>query len=105
MKNYTRVTTDSGCHTLLIERLASPIEMPESKRRKPKNPPKSQKAITEARKAKEPSPTWYVAMMAGLMVVGVLLVLLRFILNLDQTLLLLGLAAIAVGFLMTTNYR
>lgn len=90
---------------MLIERLASPIEMPESKRRKPKNPPKSQKAIEEARKAKEPSPTWYVALMAGLMVVGVLLVLLRFILDLDQTLLLLGLAAIAGGFLMTTNYR
>lgn len=79
--------------------------MPESKRRKPKNPPKSEKAIEEARKAKEPSPTWYVALMAGLMVFGVFLVLIRFILDLDQTLLLLGLAAIAGGFLMTTNYR
>lgn len=79
--------------------------MPESKRRKPKNPPRSQKAIEEARKAKEPSPTWYVALMAGLMVVGVLLVLLRFILDWPQTLLLVGLAAIAGGFLMTTNYR
>ncbi|HEY7821951.1 MAG TPA: cell division protein CrgA [Acidimicrobiia bacterium] len=105
MKNYIGVTLVPGRHASLIERLASPIEMPESKRRKPKNPPKSQKAIEEARKAKEPSPTWYVALMAGLMVVGVLLVLLRFILDLDQTLLLLGLAAIAGGFLMTTNYR
>jgi hypothetical protein len=43
--------------------------------------------------------------MAGLMVVGVILVLLRFILDLDQVLLLVGLGAIAVGFLMTTNYR
>jgi hypothetical protein len=32
-------------------------------------------------------------------------VLLRFILNLDQVLLLVGLGAIAAGFLMTTNYR
>lgn len=79
--------------------------MPESKRRKPKNRPQSQKAIEAAAKAKDPSPTWYVAVMAGLMVVGVVLVLLRFILNLDQTVLLIGLGAIAAGFLMTTNYR
>ncbi len=79
--------------------------MPESKRRKPKNRPQSQKAIDAAAKAKDPSPTWYVAVMAGLMVVGVVLVLLRFILDLDQTFLLVGLGAIAGGFLMTTNYR
>lgn len=79
--------------------------MPESKRRKPKNPPQSQKAIVAAAKAKEPSPTWYVAVMAGLMVVGVVLVLLRFILDWPQVMLLVGLGAIAVGFLMTTNYR
>ena len=79
--------------------------MPESKRRKPKNRPQSQKAIEAAAKAKDPSPTWYVAVMAGLMVVGVILVLLRFILDLDQTFLLVGLAAIAGGFLMTTDYR
>lgn len=78
--------------------------MPESKRRKPKNPPKSQKAL-EAAKAKDPSPTWYVATMTGLMVVGVILVLVRFIFEQDQFLLLVGLAAIAGGFLMTTNYR
>ena len=79
--------------------------MPESKRRKPKNRPQSQKAIEAIAKAKEPSPTWYVALMAGLMVVGVILVLLRFILDWDQTMLLVGLGAIAAGFLMTTNYR
>lgn len=79
--------------------------MPESKRRKPKNPPRTQESIEEARKAKDPSPTWYVAVMAGLMVVGVLLVLLRFILDWPQVLLLIGLGAIAAGFLMTTNYR
>lgn len=79
--------------------------MPESKRRKPKNRPQTQKAIEAAAKAKEPSPTWYVAVMAGLMVIGVVLVLLRFILDMSQTVLLIGLGAIAAGFLMTTNYR
>jgi hypothetical protein len=79
--------------------------MPESKRRKPKNRPQSQKAIETAAKAKDPSPTWYVALMAGLMVVGVLLVLARFVFQWPQTMLLIGLGAIAAGFLMTTNYR
>lgn len=79
--------------------------MPESKRRKPKNRPQSPQAAEAAAKAKEPSPTWYVAMMAGLMVAGVVLVLARFIFEMDQVLLLVGLGAIAAGFLMTTNYR
>ena len=79
--------------------------MPESKRRKRKNPPRSQKEIEAAAKAKEPSPTWYVALMAGLMVVGVLLVLARFIFRWPQAMLLVGLGAIAAGFMMTTNYR
>lgn len=78
--------------------------MPESKRRKPKSRPQSQRAA-QAAKEKDPSPTWYVAVMAGLMVVGVVLVLLRFILQMDQLWLVAGLGAIAVGFLMTTNYR
>jgi 1,4-dihydroxy-2-naphthoate octaprenyltransferase len=78
--------------------------MPESKRRKPKNPPQSQKAVA-ARKAEEPSPTWYVAAMTGLMVIGVILVLVRFIFDQPQALLLIGLGCIAAGFLMTTNYR
>lgn len=78
--------------------------MPESKKRKPKkSPPPS--SVQTATKAKDPSPTWYVAIMAGLMVIGVLLVLLRFILQLDQLVLVAGLVAIAIGFLMTTNYR
>lgn len=79
--------------------------MPESKRRKPKNPPRPPSAVAASAKSKEPSPTWYVALMAGLMVVGVFLVLLRFILQWDQLILIAGLAAIAAGFVMTTNYR
>jgi hypothetical protein len=43
--------------------------------------------------------------MAGLMVIGVLLVLIRFVFELDQLVLVVGLVAIAAGFLMTTNYR
>ncbi len=82
--------------------------MPESKRRKPKNT-----SATKSRTAgnpvlasdDDPSPTWYVAVMAGLMIVGTVLVLIRFVFGLDQYFLLLGLALIAGGFFMTTNYR
>jgi 1,4-dihydroxy-2-naphthoate octaprenyltransferase len=79
--------------------------VPESKRRKPKNPSVSAKTAQAAVKSKEPSPTWYVALMAGLMVAGVILVLLRFVFEWDQTVLIIGLVSIAAGFLMTTNYR
>ena len=82
--------------------------MPQSKRRKPKNTAatKSRTASnTVLRTGEEPSPTWYVALMAGLMVAGTLLVLVRFIFRQDQYLLLLGLGLIAAGFFMTTNYK
>jgi hypothetical protein len=39
------------------------------------------------------------------MVLGVILVLLRFVFDWDQMVLVGGLLAIAGGFLMTTNYR
>ncbi len=79
--------------------------MPESKRRKPKNRPQSQEVIAAAAREKDPSPTWYVGLMAGLMVIGVVLVLVRFILQMDQLVLVAGLGFITVGFIMTTNYR
>lgn len=82
--------------------------MPESKRRKPKNTgaTKSRTASNAVlNSGEDPSPTWYVAVMAGLMIVGTILVLIRFVFGLDQYLLLLGLALIAAGFFMTTNYR
>ena len=78
--------------------------MPVSKKRKgaerrrptpPRNPVK----------ASTPSSRWYVITMAGLMGVGLILVLLRFVLGLDQLWLVGGLALIAGGFLMTTGYR
>ncbi|HEX9761537.1 MAG TPA: cell division protein CrgA [Acidimicrobiia bacterium] len=79
--------------------------MPESKRRKPKGRPPSLRAAEAALKAKEPSPTWYVVLMAGLMIAGVIVVLLRFVFEWDQRVMIGGLLAIAAGFLMTTNYR
>ncbi|MFV1962881.1 MAG: cell division protein CrgA [Acidimicrobiia bacterium] len=79
--------------------------MPESKRRKPKNRPQSQEVIAAAAREKDPSPTWYVVLMAGLMVIGVALVLVRFILQMDQLVLVAGLGFITVGFIMTTGYR
>ncbi len=80
--------------------------MPESKRRKPKQTTATRPSNpASAAHQGDPSPTWYVAMMAGLMVLGVLVVLVRFIFSLDQLYLVGGLALIAGGFLMTTNYR
>jgi uncharacterized membrane protein HdeD (DUF308 family) len=79
--------------------------VPESKRRKPKSRAPAASAASESARSKAPSPTWYVALMAGLMVIGVILVLIRFVFELDQLVLVVGLVAIAAGFLMTTNYR
>lgn len=101
MENHNDVTSSRALSKLT--RVAD--GMPESKRRKPKSRPQSKQALAAAAKQKEPSPTWYVAVMAGLMVVGVALVLLRFIFEWDQIMLVVGLGAIAAGFLMTTNYR
>lgn len=78
--------------------------MPESKRRKPKSTGPTQ-SKRPALKEKEESPRWYVALMAGLMGVGVLLVLARFFLQTEEWVLLVGLGFITVGFIMTTNYR
>jgi hypothetical protein len=82
--------------------------MPQSKRRKTKRGPSPVASATAAAnkaKAKEPSPTWYVALMSGLMGFGVLAVLARFIFDWNQFWLIGGLIAIAAGFLMTTNFR
>ena len=65
--------------------------MPVSKKRKPK-------------KGKRPNPRPQAPVQTK-SVVGVLLVLVRFIFNLDYLLLVFGLALIGAGFLMTTNYR
>ena len=83
--------------------------MPESKgRRKSKTvrrptPPKSAVAARE-RDSRE-SPQWYVVTMFALMALGVVLVVVRYVFETDQWLLLAGLGSIGVGFMMTTNYH
>ncbi|MFO7548208.1 MAG: cell division protein CrgA [Acidimicrobiia bacterium] len=82
--------------------------MPESRKRKPRKgrTASGRQSPTEVKVERdEPSPTWYVVTMTGLMAVGVVLVLLRFVFDLDQWVLLVGLGMIAGGFLMTTGYR
>jgi hypothetical protein len=82
--------------------------MPESKRRKTKKSARPQSmamaAATKA-KAEQPSATWYVVLMCGLIGLGVAGVLARFIFDWNQLWMFGGLLAIAAGFLMTTNYR
>ncbi|HEY7705083.1 MAG TPA: cell division protein CrgA [Acidimicrobiia bacterium] len=81
--------------------------MPESKRRKPKSsgPTRPSGRAVATIETKGPSPTWYVALMWGLMLIGLLAILARFVWNLPQAVFILGLVGIAAGFLMTTNYR
>lgn len=82
--------------------------MPESRRRKnqkPRRPSAPRQTATAMIKAKGPSPRWYVALMIALMVGGLLLVLTRFVFQLPQYWLFVGLLAIGGGFVMTTNYR
>lgn len=82
--------------------------MPESKRRKPRNPGPTRARDHHgqvAAKSQPPSPTWYVVMMTTLMAIGVIMVISRFVFSWDQWVTLTGLGLIAIGFLMTTNYR
>lgn len=84
--------------------------MPVSKGRKKANkrptpPSHKPKAIDE----KGPSPMWYVALMFGLMGVGIVIILVNYMNVLpggtSNTYLLLGLGCIGIGFTMTMNYR
>lgn len=82
--------------------------MPESKRRKRKKPPRPLPVTNNpaaAAKTKRRSPAWYVALMAGLLGVGLLGLLARFIFDWPQYFLIGGFLMIAAGFLMATNYR
>ena len=85
--------------------------MPVSKGRKKakKRPtPPSKPAVTEE-KQRGASPIWYVGVMFGLMVVGIIVILLNYIDVMpggtSNLWLLLGLGGIGVGFAMTLNYR
>ena len=80
--------------------------MPKSKgRRKPQH--RNQPAPPEPAKNKE-SPTWYVAIMFGVMAIGGLIVILNYIGAVPggtaSIYLYSGLALIGVGFVMTLNY-
>jgi hypothetical protein len=82
--------------------------MPESKRRKPRHtgPTRSRDhKVAAAARTKPPSPRLYVWTMMGLLAVGVLMVIARFVFSLDLWVTLSGLGAITIGFLMLTNYR
>jgi len=83
--------------------------MPESKHRKKrrgKRPPPKQ---VESPRKRGPSPTWYVALMFGLMAVGALIIILNYMGlvpgDTSNVYLVVGLAAIAGGFGMTLNFH
>lgn len=81
--------------------------MPQSKgRRKAKTVrrPTPPKTAAGGKRAKQ-SPKIYVAVMFGLMVLGVLMVVTRYILDTPSWVLLAGLGCMGAGFLMTTNYH
>lgn len=80
--------------------------MPKSKTRKKKNQSRSRGPARPQPKRKPPSPQWYVITMFASMGVGVLLVILNYVFPFFGGWgLWVGLAALAGGFLMTTNYR
>lgn len=64
---------------------------------------------TPKKDTKPPSPTWYVVMMFGFMVIGALIIILNYLDLLpgdtSTWFLLTGLGLIGVGFAMTLNYR
>jgi Cell division protein CrgA len=84
--------------------------MPVSRgRKKAKNRPAPPPKKVDPVKAKGPSPVWYVALMFGLMGLGVIVIIINYVGVLpggtDNRYLIAGLGAIAVGFGMTLNYR
>ncbi|NOY56763.1 MAG: cell division protein CrgA [Actinobacteria bacterium] len=80
--------------------------MPKSKTRKKKRQPAAHGPAHPAPKRKPPSPQWYVITMFALMAIGVVLVILNYIFSFFGGWgLWFGLAALAGGFFMTTNYR
>lgn len=83
--------------------------MPVSKKRNRSNHRPTPPKRVNPNQDKGPSPTWYVAIMFGLMAVGVLIILANYVTLLpgspDNKWLMVGLGGIAAGFSMTLNYR
>ncbi len=82
--------------------------MPKSKVRKKRKGKRPPPRALEPTKPKGPSPTWYVALMFGLIAIGGLIIIFNYIGlvpgDTSNTYLIIGLAAIAVGFGMTLNF-
>ena len=86
--------------------------MPKSKVRKKAKAKSQRKSALPPTVKKEykdtSSPLWYVVIMFGLMAIGVLVIVLNYVgltPETNNTYLIGGLAAIAVGFMMTLNYH
>lgn len=86
--------------------------MPKSKVRKKARGRAQRKSALPPTVSKEykdtSSPLWYVITMFGLMAIGVLVIVLNYVgltPETNNTYLIGGLAAIAVGFMMTLNYH
>jgi hypothetical protein len=86
--------------------------MPKSKMRKKAKGKAQRKSALPPTVAKEykdtSSPLWYVVTMFGLIAIGVLVIVFNYVgltPETNNTYLIGGLAAIAVGFLMTLNYH
>ena len=87
----------------------SPMPVSKGRKKAKKRPTPPSKPAAAEEKHRGSSPTWYVALMFGLMAVGIIMILLNYIDVLpggtSNLWLLLGLGGIGVGFAMTLNYR
>ena len=83
--------------------------MPKSTVRKKKKGKRPPPRAVEPVKAQGPSPTWYIALMFGLIALGGIIIILNYIGlvpgDTGNRYLIAGLVAIAVGFGMTLNFR
>ncbi|MXX64319.1 MAG: cell division protein CrgA [Acidimicrobiia bacterium] len=96
------------CPLFIWARGVSLLFMPKSKGRakksRPPGRPTPPQSSSGGAKNKQ-SSTLYVVSMFGIMGIGVLAVVTRYVLDTSSWLLLGGLGLIGVGFLMTTNYH
>ena len=86
--------------------------MPVSKKRstnKNSGPTRSKKISAQMSNVSGPSPRWFVVTMSSLMIIGVLLIVLRYLTLLPGSVsrwyLWSGLGCIGIGFVMTTKYN
>jgi hypothetical protein len=82
-----------------------PVSKGRRKSKQIKRPTQPKTNVARAEKGRPESPTWYVVLMFGLMGLGVLMVVSRYLFQMNNAVLLVGLLFIAIGFIMTTNYH